>query len=86
MVAKRIVLPQITEANYEAVRNLLKNGVPTTYAEWLDLRTKWLEQYADDTIVFVEVDPKEFAAFFDAARYGCDLKTLLEFVWSKVPQ
>ena len=39
----RILLPQIAEENYEAVRSALKHGVPATYHEWLDLRSQWLK-------------------------------------------
>jgi hypothetical protein len=79
----RILLPQIAEENYEAVRSALKHGVPATYHEWLDLRSKWLKSYAEDNVVFIEVDPKEFARYFDTAGRAHDLRTLFEFVWSK---
>ena len=75
-----IKLPRIAEQNYEAVRSLLKKGVPATYAEWLDLRAKWFKQYAGDTVVSVEIDPKKLTAFFDTARHTHELRTLFDFI------
>ena len=72
-------LPQISEANYEAVRNVLKHGVPASYREWLDLCAKWVAQYPNHT--FVDVDPEKLAIFLGSGGHGHDLKTLLDFIW-----
>ena len=58
-------LPRISEANYEAVRRVLKQGVPASYPEWLDLNAKWVNEYP--SVVFVEVDPKKLSQFFGSA-------------------
>jgi len=77
-----IRLPHIAADDYEAVRRLLKDGVPATYAEWLDQRTKWIEEYAGDTIISVDVDPQKFAGFFKTTRHTYELKTLFDFIES----
>jgi hypothetical protein len=75
-----IRLPRIAADDYEAVRRLLKNGIPAVYAEWLDLRAKWLKEYASDNIVSIDVDPDKLAGFFDTARHTHELKTLWDFI------
>jgi|HubBroStandDraft_6_1064221.scaffolds.fasta_scaffold4276701_1 hypothetical protein len=76
--AKPTKLPRISETNYEAVRSILKNGVPSTYPEWLNLVAKWRNEYVN--VTFIDVDPKELARFFGSGRYGHDLTTLFHFI------
>lgn len=78
---KLTTLPQISEANYEAVRRVLKRSLPATHREWLDLRAQWTADYPNH--VFVDVDPQQFARFFGTSRRGDDIQTLFDFVWVK---
>jgi hypothetical protein len=78
---KLTTLPQISEANYEAVRRVLKDSLPATHREWLYFLTKWTADFPNH--VFVDVDPQEFAKFFGTSRRGDDIQTLLDFVWVK---
>jgi hypothetical protein len=75
-----IRLPRIAANDYEAVRSLLKNGITSTYPEWVDLYDKWLKEHADDVVAPIDIDPKKLATFFDTARHAHDLKTLWDFI------
>jgi hypothetical protein len=75
-----IRLPRIAPENYEAIRSLLKNGIPASYAEWLDLRANWIKEYAGDSVIHVDVRPDQFFRYLDRTRHTHDLKTLIDFV------
>ncbi len=80
-MATIIKLPNITESDYEAIYGLLKGRlppIPSTYAKWLDQRTKWLEEHTENTVIEVDVDPKKLDMFLHRARHTDAMNTLFD--------
>jgi hypothetical protein len=74
-------LPNIQSSDYEAIRGLMQRGVlPGTYQEWLDLRASWLAEYANDTVIDVDVSVGRFKKYLAASGKSHALMSLLDFV------
>jgi hypothetical protein len=56
-------LPVISAVNYEAVWGIMGNNIPHPYDKWLKLCTDWREEYADEMIIPVPIDPDKFTIF-----------------------
>jgi hypothetical protein len=76
----------ITAENYEAFRRVLKDA-PKTFDEWNHLRTKDLAyiEGGGGTVVYVDINPDEFAADCRATGAPNDMKSLDNLAFKKAP-
>ncbi len=76
-------LPIISQADYEAFRNIMGNNLPYTFDEWLNLHAKWCEEYAGDSIRHVRIYADQFARYLDRTGRAPNMNALLRFAEGK---
>jgi hypothetical protein len=74
-----LYLPQVTESDYPALRDIILGQRP--YAEWLQLAADWREYWGGQgcKIQPVSVKAADFCQYLDARGFPYDLNQLLGF-------
>jgi len=75
----------ITAENYESFRRVLKDA-PATFDEFSRKRAEGLSNIGDGRVVYIKIDPNEFAADCLATNTTNDLKSLDYFAFKKAPR
>jgi len=68
----KMYLPVIAPKDYEAFRKILRDEIPSNYAEWRRDVDKWqaVHRAQQDTIIEVEVSPNSFADYLRQNDYA----------------
>jgi hypothetical protein len=72
-------LPVISEVDYKAFGDLTGSNLPDTYNEWLNLRSKWLVEYAKERPRDIKIYPDQFDRFLALTCRAHDMNSLLAF-------
>jgi hypothetical protein len=77
----KMYLPVIAPKDYEAFRKILRDEIPSNYAEWRRDVDKWqaVRRAQQDTIIEVEISPNSFANYLRQNDYAPGLKRLVGF-------
>jgi len=77
----KMYLPVIAPKDYEAFRKILRDEIPSNYAEWRRDVDKWQAAHRaqQDTIIEVEISPNSFADYLRQNDYAPGLKRLVGF-------
>jgi hypothetical protein len=77
----KMYLPVIAPKDYEAFRKILRDEIPSNYAEWRRDVDKWqaVHRAQQDTIIEVEISPNSFADYLRQNDYAPGLKCLVGF-------
>lgn len=76
-----VYIPDIAEQDYAAFRDILGDHMPLSFREWGGLKDRLRRSSIarGDDVVFVQVDPSQFAHFLDASGYGPEASSLIKF-------
>jgi len=75
-----LILPAISEENFEAFRKYLGESLPSSYDDWLQLRLIWIAKNGPDDFIEIDVVPNEFAEYIERRGQKADLQALQEYV------
>jgi hypothetical protein len=78
--AKMLILPSISEGNFEAFRKYLGDSLPPSYDDWLQLRSNWAVKNGSANVLEIDVLPNEFAEYSARRGQKADLQALRDFV------
>ncbi len=76
-----VYIPDIAEQDYAAFRDILDDHMPVSFREWASLKDRLHRSSVarGDDVVFVQVDPSQFARFLGASGYGPEASSLIKF-------
>ena len=75
-----VFIPIIAKDDYGALREILGEAAPPTYAGWLDQVKKWrLHWQQSGEVKFISIHPSEFRDFITERGLPASLNSLMDF-------